>query len=200
MICVGGDAAADWRTGAAGAGGRKRRPRGARTGLALTALGVDAIEEVRDDVHGRGLPDDLAAELLLPVGADGRAQVIGGRDKVKILLAVEGHAPGRPAGVEVEILPHVVRHVVAAQVDDADAVVVHHVVQHVLLAQDLLLIDQDAQHGALPHNAGGRHLQQALIGRLQVLELHEVVLDEGGTEQTVRAHQQGAVFRHHGGR
>ena len=130
------------------------------------------------------------------MGAHGRAQVVGGRDKMEVLLAVEGHRPGRPARADVESVLHLVRHLVAAQVNDPDAVIVHHMVENILLAEHLLLVHQDAQHGTAADVAGSRDLEQALIGRLEILELHQTVLNQRRAQQAVGAHQQWPVFRH----
>jgi hypothetical protein len=115
---------------------------------ALELAGLPKAVEVLGDALERGPePQDGALKALLPVGAHGGAQVVGRRDEGEILLLVEGHGPGRPAGVHVQALLRLVRGLVAPQVDEAQALRLDKVLEDVLLADHLELVGQDAEDG-----------------------------------------------------
>jgi hypothetical protein len=123
--------------------------------------------------------------------------VVGRGHEIKILLAVKGHRPRGPAGTGIHGFLDLVRHLVVAQIHEACAIVVHNVLQRVLLTEDLHLVGEDAEHGALPGLLQRHDLEQPLVRLLEVLDFDQVRLHQRGAEQAVRAHDEGPVFGGH---
>jgi hypothetical protein len=87
---------------------------------------------------------------------------------------------------------------VTAQIDETDPLGIHEVLEHVLFLQDFHLVCEDAEHRHLARLLRSHHLEQPFVGLLEILESHEVVIDQGRAEQAIGAHHDGTVLGSHG--
>jgi hypothetical protein len=145
----------------------------------------------------RAEPNDRPTQLFLPKRAHRRTQVIRRRHEVKFLLTVERHRPSRPTGTDIQAFLRVIRHLVVSQIDEAHAFTLDEMVEHIVLLQHLHVVGQNAENRALPRLFRGHDLDQLFIGVLQILDLHQIVLDEVRAQQAVGAHQKRTMFLGH---
>ena len=90
----------------------------------------------------------------------------------------------------IDILPELLGHIVVPQVDQTDSVGFQQVVQQVTLPQHLLFVHQHAQQGGLVFRVTLEQLEQTLVRRHQIIDLHQVALHQRGAQRPIGAHEQ----------